>query len=119
MFTHALDPIPEDLPRFEALARIALADPMVGSSLDRAGRIAAECRANRVEAVVVARIPGASHCPWEGALIREHVAAQTGLPVVEMEIPPLCDALMPTLRTRLEAVMEIARDRRSVSAPKA
>ncbi len=31
MFTHALDLIPEDLPPLEALARTALADPMVGS----------------------------------------------------------------------------------------
>ena len=53
MFTHALDLIPEDLPPLEALARTALADPMVGSTLDRAGRIVAECRAFRAEAVVV------------------------------------------------------------------
>ena len=79
---------------------------------DRARRIVAECRANRVEAVVVSRIPGASHCPWEGAVIREQVAAHLGLPVVEVEIPPVCDALLPALRTRLQAVMEIARARR-------
>jgi hypothetical protein len=112
MFTHALDSIPEDLPCFDALARMALADPMVGSASDRVRRIVAECRVNRAEAVVVARIPGASHCPWEGALIREQVGPQIGLPVVEMEIPPVCDALMPALRTRLQAVMEIARARR-------
>ncbi len=112
MFTHALDLIPEDLPGFEALARTALADPMVGSALDRARRIVSECRRLRAEAVVVSRIPGASHCPWESALIREQVAVETGLPAVEVEIPPVCDALLPTLRTRLQAVMEIARARR-------
>jgi len=112
MFTHALDLIPEDLPCFDALARAALADPMVGSALDRARRIVAECRRYRAEAVVVARIPGASHCPWEGALIREHVTTQTGLPAVEVEIPPVCDAFLPALRTRLQAVMEIAQARR-------
>ena len=36
LFCHALDPIPEDLPPMEALARMALADPMVGSPVDRA-----------------------------------------------------------------------------------
>jgi benzoyl-CoA reductase/2-hydroxyglutaryl-CoA dehydratase subunit BcrC/BadD/HgdB len=113
MFAHALDLIPEDLPCFEALARTALADPMIGPALDRARRIVVECRANRVEAVVVSRIPGASHCPWEGAVIREHVAAETGLPVVEVEVPPVCDALLPAMRTRLQAVMEIARERRA------
>jgi hypothetical protein len=112
MFSHALDLIPEDLPPFEALARMALADPMVGPGADRARRIASECRQLSAEAVVVSRIPGASHCPWEGALIREHVTAQTGLPVVEVEIPPVCDALLPALRTRLQALMEIARARR-------
>jgi benzoyl-CoA reductase/2-hydroxyglutaryl-CoA dehydratase subunit BcrC/BadD/HgdB len=112
MFSHALDLIPEDLSCFEALARTALADPMVGSATERASRIVAECRANRAEAVVVSRIPGASHCPWEGAVIRRHLAEQTGLPVVEVEVPPVCDALLPGLRTRLEAVMEIVRGRR-------
>ena len=116
MFTHALDLIPEELQPLEALARTALADPMVGSARDRAGRIAADCQANRAEAVVVARIPGASHCPWEGGLIREQVGALTGLPVVELEVPPVCDALIPALRTRLQAVMEIARARRQDGA---
>jgi hypothetical protein len=41
MFTHGLDEIPEDLPPMEALARMTLADPMVGSSADRASRICA------------------------------------------------------------------------------
>lgn len=112
MFTHALDFIPEDRSIFTALAESALADPMVGSALDRARRVVTECRKFRAEAVVVSRIPGASHCPWEGTLIREHVTTQIGLPVVEIEIPPVCDALLPALRTRLQAVMEIARARR-------
>jgi benzoyl-CoA reductase/2-hydroxyglutaryl-CoA dehydratase subunit BcrC/BadD/HgdB len=112
MFTHALDLIQEDLPPFEALARTALADPMVGSAVDRARRIVAECRRYRAEAVVVSRIPGASHCPWESSTIREHVASATGLPSVEIEVPPVNDALLPSLRTRLQALMEIARARK-------
>ena len=39
LFCHALDLIPEELPPMEALARTALADPMVGSPVDRAERI--------------------------------------------------------------------------------
>jgi hypothetical protein len=113
MFTHALDLIPENLPPFEALARTALADPMVGPARDRARRVVAECRRYRAEAVVVSRIPGASHCPWESEQIRRLVQAETGLPAVEMEIPPVCDALLPALRTRLQTVMEIARARRN------
>ena len=66
LFCHALDPIPEDLPPMEALARTALADPMVGSPVDRAGRIAADVRRFGAEAVVISRIPGASHCALGG-----------------------------------------------------
>ena len=113
MFTHALDLIPEDLPALEALARTALADPMIGPAQDRARRILAECRRNRAEAVVVSRIPGASHCAWEGAAIRQYLAQHTGLAVVEMEVPPVCDALLPALRTRLQAAMEMARAKRA------
>jgi hypothetical protein len=113
MFTHALDLISEELPGFEALARAALADPMVGPASDRARRVVAECRACRAEALVVARIPGASHCPWEGTVIREHVRDQLGLPTVELEIPSLCDSLEPALQTRLQAVIEIAQSRRA------
>lgn len=114
MFTHALDLIPEDLPPLEALARVALADPMVGSATERADRIVAECRAFRAEAVVVSRIPGASHCAWEGALIRDAVRNGLGIPTIELEIPPVCDAMLPTLGSRLQAVIETARARRSL-----
>jgi len=109
MFTHALDLIPEELPPLEALARTALADPMAGSTLERAARIVADCRAARAEAVVVARIPGASHCAREGALIREVVRRELGLPTLELEIPPVCDALLPALGSRLQALIETGR----------
>jgi len=112
MFTHALDLIPEDLPPLEALARTALADPMVGSALDRARRVVADCRAYRSEAVVVSRIPGASHCAHEGAIIREVVRQDLGIPAIELEVPPICDAMLPTLSSRVQALLETARSRR-------
>ncbi len=109
MFCHALDPIPEDLPPLEALARTALADPMVGSAVDRAKRICADARRFHAKAVVISRIPGASHCAHEGALIGEVIHSQLSIPVVEIEVPPIADAMLPTLRTRLEALIETAR----------
>jgi hypothetical protein len=112
MFSHALDLIPENLPPLEALARTALADPMVGPTSDRAARIVRECQANRAEAVVVSRIPGASHCAREGEIIRETVRREIGIPAIELEIPPVCDAMLPTLGSRLQALMETARARR-------
>jgi len=116
MFTHALDPIPEDVPPLEALARAALADPMVGPATDRARRIVNECLTCAAEAVVVSRIPGASHCAYEGAAIRQAVQEHIGLPVIELEVPSLTDALLPTLSSRLQALMEAARSRRGRGA---
>ncbi len=111
MFTHALELIPEDLPPFEALARTALADPMIGTAAERAHRIAVECRKTNAQAVVIARIPGASHCPWESEMIRSVVQTETQLPIVEIEVPHVCDALLPNLRNRLQTVIEIAQER--------
>jgi len=113
MFTHALDLIPENLPPLEALSRTALADPMVGPTVDRAARIVRECQANHAEAVVVSRIPGASHCAREGKIIREIVRRQIGIPVIELEIPSVCDAMLPALGSRLRALFETAQARRT------
>ncbi len=112
MFTHALDLIPVEPPPLEALAMTALADPMVGSGIERAARVASECRACRAEALVVSRIPGASHCAREGAIIRETVRREVGIPSVEIEIPSLCDTMLPTLQSRLQALVETAQARR-------
>jgi benzoyl-CoA reductase/2-hydroxyglutaryl-CoA dehydratase subunit BcrC/BadD/HgdB len=113
LFCHALDMIPEDLPPMEALARAALGDPMVGPSGDRAERIVRDAPRFGAEAVVVSRIPGASHCATEGAVIAETVGERLGLPVVELEVPPVADPILPTLRTRLEALVETVLKRRS------
>jgi hypothetical protein len=112
MFSHALDFIPEDLPAFDALARTALADPMAGSTRDRTRRIVAECQTHGIEAVVVSRIPERVIARGKARKSAGQVAAETDLPVVEVEVPPVCDALWPALRTRLQALMETARARR-------
>jgi len=112
LFSHALDLIPEDLPPMEALARMALADPMAGPSADRAARIERDARAFGAEAVLVSRIPGASHCALEGAVIGRTVRRTLAVPVVEIEVPPLADPIMPTLRAQLEALVETVMERR-------
>jgi benzoyl-CoA reductase/2-hydroxyglutaryl-CoA dehydratase subunit BcrC/BadD/HgdB len=112
LFCHALTPVPEDLPPLEALARMALADPMVGPTAGRAEHICREIRRFGAEGVVVSRIPGASHCALEGQVIAETVGRQLGLPVLEIEVPPITDSLEPALRTRLEAMVEMVRSRR-------
>jgi len=40
------------------------------------------------------------------------VRQQTGAPVVELEVPPVADPLWPTLKTRLEALVETVLERR-------
>lgn len=112
LFTHALDEIPTDLPPIEALARMALADPMVGSAKDRAERICKDMRRFGSEALIISKIPGASHCAMEGRLIAEEVRHDLDLPVLEIEVPPLCDSMSLSLRTRLNALIEIVKERR-------
>ena len=115
LFSHALDPIPENVEPMEALARAALADPMAGSPLERAERICRDAAQFGAEAVVVSRIPGASHCALEGTLIGDVVRRRLRLPVVEIEVPPVADPIEPALRTRLEALVETARGGRGAS----
>ena len=67
------------------------------------------------EAAVVCRVPGASHCATEGGIIAERVRGALGIPLVEIEVPPLGDATAPAAETRLEALMETARARRKES----
>ena len=112
LFTHALDTIPEDLPPLEALAQMALADPMAGSSIDRAGRICADIRRFGAEAVLISRIPGASHCALEGRVIGEIVREIFDIPILEIEVPPVTDSMRPTLLTRLQALVETVKARR-------
>ena len=112
LFSHALDLIPEDLPPMEALARMALADPMVGPSADRAERICRDAAAFGAEAVLISRIPGASHCAFEGEIIADEVRNRLGLPAAEIEVPSLCDASGPRLATRLGGLIETALRRR-------
>jgi benzoyl-CoA reductase/2-hydroxyglutaryl-CoA dehydratase subunit BcrC/BadD/HgdB len=112
LFAHALDAIPQDISPMEALAQMALADPMVGSSIDRARRVCTEIRKFGAEAVIISRIPGASHCALEGEVIGEIIQNMFDIPVQEIEIPPVTDSMRPTLHTRLEALVETIKARR-------
>jgi len=112
LFTHALDMIPEDIPPLEALAQMALADPMAGSSIERARRICADIGRFGAEAVLISRIPGASHCALEGRIIDEIVREKFDIPVLEIEVPPVTDSMRPTLLTRIQALVETVKARR-------
>jgi hypothetical protein len=91
---------------------MALADPMAGSSIDRAERILADIQKFCSEAVLISRIPGASHCALEGRIIAEVIRNKFDIPVLEIEVPSLTDSMRPTVRTRLEALVETVKERR-------
>lgn len=112
LFTHALDLIDEDVDPLQALARAALADPMVGSSADRAQRICRDIAGFSAEAVLISRIPGASHCGLEGKIIAEIIQAEIDIPTLEIEVPPVTDSIHPSLKTRIEALIETVKERR-------
>ena len=111
LFSHALDTIPEDVPPLEALAQMALADPMAGSSIDRAQRICDDIVRYGSEAVLVSRIPGASHCATEGQIISQIVGGKFDIPVLEIEVPPVTDSMVPSVQTRLQALVETVKAR--------
>lgn len=113
MVRHAIDAIPVDASPWQALARAALADPMVGSAVDRAERIARDAVRFGSQGVVVSRIPGASHCATEGGVIRDVLRERLNMPVIELEVPSVSDAIEPSLRTRLQALIETAGGRRA------
>lgn len=112
LFSHAIDIIPEDLPPDDAIAQMALADPMVGSAADRAMRICNDIRRFGSEAVLVSRIPGASHCALEGHIISEIVHKQLDIPVLEIEVPTIADSVCASLTNRLESLIEVVIQRR-------
>lgn len=106
LFSHALDPLDETLPPLTALAHAAMSDPMTGPVEQRASRIIADMRRYGAEALIVSRIPGASHCAHEGKAMIESVSRELSVPCIEIEIPSQTDALAPALRTRIEALVE-------------
>lgn len=117
MTAQALAALPPDLPPLTALARAALCDRMLGGDRRRAALAVAEARGTAVEAVVVARIPGASHgCGESPAMAHALAAARTGWPVAGIEVPTLADAAAGQIRGRLEALLETARARRTVAS---
>jgi len=114
LFSHALDEIPVDIESMEALAQMAMADPMVGSSADRAARICRDMQQFKSEALLISRIPGASHCAVEGEIIGDLVRRELDVAVLEIEVPPLADSMQPSLRSRIEALIETVLERRKV-----
>lgn len=112
LFSHAFEHIPENIPPLQALAYMVLSDPMIGSAGYRARRVLEQARKYRAEAVVICRIPGASHCASESRIISDAVRAKLALPVLDITVPSYIDPILPALKTRIRAFFEILETRR-------
>lgn len=102
MFAHALDQLDQTAPPLRALARMAADDPMAGPVEVRMRRACADAYRVGAKGIVVSRIPGASHCPYECVSVKQ----LSDLPVVEIEVDSLVDAYSPSLTTRMQAFIE-------------
>lgn len=112
MFTHALDDFCQTLPAMRAFAAAALSDPMAGPSKQRGERICRQIENFSAEAVVISRIPGASHCAMESSVIAAEIRRCFSIPIVEIEVPVIIDSTLTPLRTRIEALVESVLERR-------
>lgn len=113
LFCQSANLIPQDLPPLEALARVAMADAMVGPAADRARRICRQAVAAGAELVVISRVHSARHCALDAAPVRQILSQSLDVPVVE--IATHTDDPTPTtaLRHRLESAIASARRRRA------
>ena len=88
---------------------MALADPMVGSPADRAERICTDIARFRTEALVVSRIPGGqATARLEAAVIGEIIRAERASRCWKSRCRRFPIRVDPSLRTRLEALVETA-----------
>ncbi|MGQ9706963.1 MAG: 2-hydroxyacyl-CoA dehydratase [bacterium] len=113
LFPHAIESIPEEIEPLEALAQMALSDVMVGTIRERSEKICEEVKKYNCEAIVISRIPGASHCAFEGRIIRKIINDRLDIPIIEFEVPPISDGNQNLLRTRIEALIETVKQRRN------
>jgi hypothetical protein len=102
MFGHALSPLAETGDPFDTLARMALSDPMAGTTRARMKSCLEEAKQCGAKGVIVSRIPGASHCAFEASML----ATLSDLPLLEIEVSSLTDSYAPALMTRLQGFME-------------
>jgi len=102
MFGHALSPLEETGDPFDTLARMALSDPMAGTTRARMKICLEEAKRCGAKGIIVSRIPGASHCAFEASML----ASLSDLPLLEIEVSSLTDNYAPALMTRLQGFME-------------
>jgi benzoyl-CoA reductase/2-hydroxyglutaryl-CoA dehydratase subunit BcrC/BadD/HgdB len=110
LFSHARAPLDTEYKSpFDSLAEAILNDPLIGTTQDRGRKIITDIKKFQSRGVIISRIPGASHCAFEGHIIGTMIQDTLNIPVLEIEVPPLSDSLCPSLTTRISALIETAR----------
>ena len=109
---HAFLPLREGVHPLTAVAENCFDDRLLCSPSLRAEAIVEEARHFRAEGVLISGIFGASHCPWDDRVIQEKVQHELGLPVLAFDVPYSPGRVSAQVRNRMEAFMEVVRDRR-------
>lgn len=112
VINQALEPIDETKPPLDAVAESFLAASLIGSSRARAAAVIGEARRNRAEGFIISGILGGSHCAMETRLIADSVREELGLPVLDFDVPPPAREINRQLATRIDAFLEVVRERR-------
>jgi benzoyl-CoA reductase/2-hydroxyglutaryl-CoA dehydratase subunit BcrC/BadD/HgdB len=117
VINQALAVMDESKPPLAAIAESFMQASLIGSSRERAMSVVGQARANRAEGVVVSGILGGSHCAMESRIIADCVKQDLDLPVLEFDVAPPAKEIDRQVRTRIDAFMEVMRERRGSGGP--
>lgn len=121
VIAQALEPIKETGPRLAAgrlaaLAESFMAASLIGTTRERVNTVLRQAHEYRAEGVVVSGVLGGSHCAMESRLIGRYVREELDIPVLEFDVPEPGPEISRQLRTRIDAFLELLRERRQLNA---
>jgi hypothetical protein len=108
----ALELLDEEKPPLVAVAESFMAASLTGSTRQRVEPALRLAREYDAEGMIVSGILGGSHCAMESRLIARFAREKLGIPVLEFDVPPPAPEINRQLRTRIDAFMELLRERR-------
>ncbi len=109
---HAFLPLRTDTDPITAVAENCFDDRLLCPPSMRARAIVNDIRHFRAEGVLISGIFGASHCAWDDRVIQEAVQRETGIPVLSFDVPYSPGRISEQVRSRIEAFMDILKQRR-------
>jgi hypothetical protein len=108
----ALELLDENKPPVEAVAESFMASSLTGSTRQRVESVLRLAREHCAEGVMISGILGGSHCAMETRLIARYVRENLDIPVLEFDVPAPAKEINRQLRTRIDAFLEVLRERR-------